>query len=92
MNWRKLKEFCNNLPENELDKKVILWREYEGITKIEAEQLLADHYIDSNNIEEGCFSEREAKSLIKDKDNFPNGMDDLEKVYDTGTPILYEDI
>lgn len=91
MNWRKLKEFCNSLPENELDKKVIVWGEYKAITKIEAEQLLEDHYIDHDNIESGCFSEREAKSLIKDKDDFPNGMDDLEKVYDKGFPVLYED-
>ena len=92
MNWRILKEFCNNLPENELDKNVILWRESEGIDKIGAEQLIADHYVDPNKIEKGCLTEGEAKSLIKDKDNFPNGMDDLEKVYDKGTPILYEDI
>ena len=92
MNWRKLKEFCNNLPENELDKKVIVWREYEGITKIEAEQLLEDHYSNPYNIEEGCFPELEAKSLIKDKEDFPNGMNDLQKAYSKGYPVLYESV
>ena len=32
MTWKELKEFANSLPENELDKKVILWREDEAIT------------------------------------------------------------
>lgn len=91
MNWKQLKEFCNSLPESELEKKVILWREDEGINKIEAEQLQEDHYIDPEESENGCFSESDAKTMLKDKDAYPNGLGDLQKVYDKGTPILWED-
>ena len=39
MNWKQLKDFCNSLPESELEKNVMLWREDEAITEITAEQL-----------------------------------------------------
>ena len=55
MTWKELKEFANSLPEKELDKKVILWREDEAITNIEANQLEEDHYIDLEYSEYGCF-------------------------------------
>lgn len=91
MKWKELKEFVNNLPENELEKKVILWREDESINQINAETLKEDHYIDPENHLDGCFPESEAKNMIKDEDAYPNGILDLEKVYDKGTPILWED-
>jgi len=90
MNWRQLKEFCINLPEQELDKKVILWREDEAITAIEAMQLEEDHYLDPED-EMGCFPESTAKSFIEDVDAYPDGMDSFKKVYDKGNPILWEE-
>lgn len=89
MNWRKLKEFCNSLPESELDKGVLLWRE-ECLSEIEAEQLSEPHYIDPENSDNGCFAESDAKSFTQDKEIYPNGMKDLKKVYDKGHPILWE--
>jgi len=92
MNWKQLKEFCNSLPENELNKKVILWREDEAISKIKAEQLEEDHYIHPELSEDGCFPESEVEHLIKgNEEDYPNGMDDFKKVYDKGTSILHED-
>lgn len=80
MKWKKLKEFVNTLPEAQLENEVILWREDLAITKIEAEQLQEDHYIEVDNPEDGCFPESE----IKDKDS------EVKKVHDKGFPILYE--
>jgi hypothetical protein len=91
MTWKQLKEFCNNLPENELKKKVIMWREEECVNAIEVMALDEDHYIDPENDENGCFPESEAKIFIEDEDAYPEGMKDLKKVYDKGHPILWED-
>lgn len=82
MTYQELKDFCNNLPEAELNKKVILWRENDAITNIMAEQLTEDHYIDVDNTEDGCFPESELKSFYHDMET--------KKVYDKGTPILHE--
>lgn len=90
MTWRELKEFVNTLPENELEKAVIVWREDEVTSPIKAMKLEEDHYVGdfSSNI---CFPLSEAKEIVSDEDEFPNGIADLEKVYDKGHPILWED-
>ena len=88
MTWKELKEFVNSLPDKELDKKVILWRKYEAITDIKANQLEEDHYIDLEYSEYGCFEESEMLSQIRD-DEYKSEKD-YKKVYDKGTPILYE--
>lgn len=84
MTWKELKEFCNQLPEEELNKNVIMWREEESIIKIEAFQLEEDHYVDEDRwVSEGCFPESE---IPKDDPDLI-----LQKVYDKGHPILQED-
>lgn len=83
MTWRDLKTFVNNLPESELAKKVILWREDEAITSIEAIQLEEDHYINLDDSENGCFPVSECKDLEPDTK--------VKKVYDKGHPILFEE-
>lgn len=91
MNWKQLKDFCNSLPESELEKNVMLWRESEAITDISAEQLEEDQYVDNRDSDNGCFPESEAKSQIEsDIEEFPNGLEDFKKVYDKGHPILHE--
>lgn len=93
MNWKKLKDFCNSLPESELEKNVILWREDadDVITDIDAEQLPEDQYLDIENEEDGCFDKSEAESRIKAMpDDYPDGIDHFRKVYDKGHPILHE--
>lgn len=82
MNWKTLKDFCNSLPESELEKNVMLWRESEAITDISAEQLEEDHYIDKENPDDGCFPISEAKDLDKDTK--------IKRVYKKGHPILHE--
>lgn len=82
MTYQQLKEFCNQLPEAELNKKVILWREDEAIMEIQAEQLAEDHYIDVDRTEDGCFPASELKQ-------FYEGIE-TKKIYDKGTPILHE--
>ena len=67
---------------------MILWREESAISDISAEQLQEDYYMGEDD--DGCFPESEVEEILKDKDTYPNGMDDLEKVYDKGTPILFE--
>ncbi|MBF4484418.1 hypothetical protein [Flavobacterium sp. CSZ] len=91
MNWKQLKDFCNSLPESELEKKVILWREDEAITDIDTEQLDEDQYIDERDSDNGCFPKSEAESQIKmDPEEFPRGLEQFLKVYDKGHPILRE--
>ena len=91
MNWKQLKEFCNKLPENQLENNVILWRENECVNTINAEELSEDHYIDLEDSDNGCFSFTDAKSFIKDKDAYPNGFNDLKIVYKKGHPVLWEE-
>lgn len=82
MNWNELKDFCNSLPKEELEKNVILWREDEAITKIEAEQLEEDHYIKRDSPEDGCFPCSECDSL--------DPSTKIKRVYLKGQPILHE--
>lgn len=82
MTYQELKDFCNNLPEVELNKNVILLREDEAIADISAEQLQEDHYIDVDNNEGGCFPVSECKHLDPETK--------IKKVYDKETPILQE--
>jgi hypothetical protein len=90
MTWKQLKDFCNNLPESELEKNVILWRECDVIIDISAEQLDQDHYVNESG-DDGCFPLFEAESQIKfQPDEFPKGLDGFVKVYDKGHPILNE--
>ena len=81
MTWEEMKEFCNSLDEKQLKQKVILWREDEATTKIETEILSEDYYVDPECIENGCFPLCDVN-----QDDF----EELEKVYDKGTPILWE--
>jgi hypothetical protein len=93
MNWNELKEFCNSLPESELSKNVILWREDAAITNINAIVLTEDHYIDNEGDMEGCAPLSDIEySYLSDEENYPNGLEDFKKVYDKGTPILWEEI
>lgn len=91
MTYQELKDFCNSLPESELSKNVILSREDEVITDIYAEQLEQDYFIETEESENGCFNEDVKNDMIKSNPNFyQNGIEHFEKVYDKGTPILYE--
>jgi len=91
MNWNKLKQFCNSLPESELTKNVILWREDEVMTKINTEVLTEDHYIDIEGDMEGCAPLSEIESMIANNE-YLNGIEDFKKVYDKGTPIMWEEL
>jgi len=82
MNWKQLKDFCNNLPESELEKNVILWQEENVITDIDARQLEQDYYIERENPENGCFGVTERKELEPDTK--------IKRVYKEGHPILQE--
>lgn len=91
MNWKELKEFANSLGEKQLKKKVILWRENEAISDISANRLGEDQYIFEDEPHEGCFDESEALYQIKrNPDDYPNGINSFKRVYDKGTPILFE--
>jgi len=93
MNWKQLKDFCNSLPESELEKNVILWRENaeDCISDIDASELDEDNYVIIESEEDGCIPESECQSLIKNnEDDYPEGMEHFAKVYDKGHPILHE--
>jgi hypothetical protein len=78
MTWNELKKFCDSLPEDQLERKVILWREDEAINNIEAEHLSEDHYIGEDD--DDCYPESEAEEPIED----------LKKVWSKGDAILWE--
>jgi hypothetical protein len=93
MNWKQLKDFCNNLPESELEKNVVLWSEVaeDSITDISAEQLKEDYFVVIDSQEDGCIPESECLSFIlNNSDDYPDGMEHFLKVYDKGHPILNE--
>jgi hypothetical protein len=95
MNWNELKEFCNSLNDEQLEQKVIMWREdaEDVITEISSIQLKEDYYIEEDSNEDGCFPEWQAKSQINDDpESYPEGMEHFKKVYDKGHPILCEEI
>ncbi|GGH78057.1 hypothetical protein [Phaeocystidibacter marisrubri] len=89
MNWKELKAFCNELPEAELEKKVIIWREDEAISQLEVMRLDEDYFIDPEEPEYGCFRDSELEDMI-DEEFHPNGREDFKKVYDKGTPMISE--
>jgi len=91
MTWQEMKDFCNSLDESQLKKNVLVWREEECISKLEPTPLYEDYCRDPEEFEPFCFPESEAKTMVVDNIDFPNGMDDLEKVYDKGHPILMAD-
>jgi len=91
MTWQEMKDFCNSLDEWQLKKKVLVWREEECISKLEPTPLHEDYYRDPKEFEPLCFPESEAKTMVVDNIDFPRGLEDLEKVYDKGHPILMED-
>lgn len=82
MNWKELKDFCNSLPESELEKNVMLWREDEAITDISAEALEEDYYIRRESPEDGCFPASECKGL--------EPKTKIKRVYQKGHPVLHE--
>ena len=80
MTWQELKDFCNNLPEEVLDKDVVLWREEDSITEIESRELEEDYYMNPED-DLVCLPESEMPTNLED---------DRVKVYDRGFPILWE--
>lgn len=80
MNWNELKKFCNSLPEDQLEKNVVMWREESAISDIGAEQLQEDHYMDIEEDVDGCYPESEAQ--------YP--LEELKKVWSKGDAILFE--
>lgn len=84
MNWKELKDFCNSLPESELNKTVIVWGEEHGIANVCAEQLSEDYYYNPDDPDVGCFPISDMKDLSgEDKES-------LEVVYSKGTPMIIE--
>ena len=90
MNFRQLKDFCNSLPEKELDKQVVVLRESEPIKNINAFQMDEDQYTNPDDPDE-CLSKSEAEKLILVRPDYYHDLDDMQKVCDRGTPYLMEE-
>ena len=78
MTWNELKEFCNSLPEDQLNMNVVMWREEESISNIETDRLQEDHYMGSDD--DFFYPESEAQ--------YP--LNELKKVWSKGDAILWE--
>ena len=81
MNWKELKEFCNSLSEEQLAKKVVVWREDYAISRLTPSCLEEDMYIHVDGSDEGCYPLSDATEPFEE----------LKKVYDKGDPILFEE-
>lgn len=79
--WQDMKDFCNSLPESEMNKPVQLIREEEVIGKIYGEQLGENMLYDPEEREEGCIEESEIPET-----DWPN----YEIAYNKGTALLFE--
>jgi len=78
MKWNDLKQFCNKLPESELNKDVILSTEDDVIRDIDAEVLTEDYVYHEDYPDEGCFPRSELDKNDPDYDlyeiTYPKGM------------------
>jgi hypothetical protein len=89
MTWRELKEFCNKLHENELNKDVVLWCENETIHNMDAYLLGDNYYMDPRNPEKGCFPEFIIKADVdNDEELLISEIKRLKKMHDKGDPML----
>ena len=77
--WKQLKEFCNSLPENELEKEVVWWGEERGGSIDFADQLSEDYVITDYGCEPASVQEYETWE------------EPYEIAYPKGTPILHTD-
>ena len=77
ISWRKLKEFCNSLPDSELDKEVIWSGEEEGGKITSAEQVEEDYVQTDYGCEPASVQEYE------------EGDEEYPVCWPKGTPILY---
>lgn len=89
MNWKEMKDFCDGLTEDQLQKKVILWREEEAVSDIEPMKLEEDYYVDDEA--DGCEMESDVLEKIKENpEDYPEGLEHFRKAYSKGDPILHE--
>ena len=87
-----MKEFCSTLDDEQLEKQVIMWREDEAISHISPFTLSENYYIDPDDDDGYCFSESEAHTVMRgNEQDYPDGMETFEKVYDKGHPLLSDD-
>ena len=84
MNWNQLKDFCNSLTEEQLQKNVLVWREDKAFSNMEPIVLNYDMYIGLG--EEGCYPLHEVDLTEEQAEE-----EGLTKVYSKGDPILMED-
>ena len=93
MNWKELKDFCNSIPDEYIDGKVVLWREDECLNDIFCRTLEDDFYIDPDSDDDSCYHEEFAIEKINNNpEDYPNGLQDFKKCYEKGYPILEEEI
>ena len=81
MIWKKLKEFCNDLTDEQLNETVRIIREEETISKIDTEVFSEDQVLDVEEPQNGFFPESEK----------PDPDMETKVAYKKGTPILWEE-
>lgn len=77
LTWKQLKEFCNGLPESELEKLVIWTDEEEGGRIVSVEQLEEDYVQTDYGCEPASVQEYE------------EGEEEYPVCLTKGSPILY---
>lgn len=83
MTWNELRDFCNNLTADQLEKEVVLIQEETAITKIKADVHTEDYYYESKYPYEGSVPESEI-----------DFEDDVERsiAWRKGDVFLYENL
>lgn len=83
--WKDLKEFCNNLPENQLGSSVRVWGDDRGFT-IDGKSLLEDDYFNPSG--EGM----EPVSVYKQNPEDWEVVKDDPIIMEKGSPVLLIDL
>lgn len=86
--WRDLKKVANEIPEELLDKPIIIWSDTETSMIVGKVDVLEEDYLYDGD--EGCAPASDFADIIKENDALPEeDRDSFDVAYPKGTAILW---